>query len=279
MPELPEMQALAERLDEALAGQVLARAESLGFTALKTVSPGPEDVEGHVVRHIGRRGKYLVLELDDGNRLLAHLSQGGRVDLERPAKTTRPRGAVLRLVVADGTGVLVREHGTQRKAGWWLVGPGDQGPLERLGPEPDDPAFLELVRHGDDGRRLHTLLRDQRTVAGIGRGYADDILHRARLSPFASLRSLDDDGRDRLLDAVRSVLDEALARERQRTGGLSEGKLGQRFVVHNRAGEPCPTCATTLQRVSYDSHEIAYCPTCQTAGRTLADRRMSRLLR
>jgi len=279
MPELPELQALAERLDEALTGRVLERVQPLGFTGLKTVAPPPEALAGAAVRHVGRRGKYLIVEFAGGIRVLVHLSQAGRLDLEDPAKATRPRGAVVRLAFTDGTAVLVREHGTQRKAGWWLLAPGDEGPLARLGPEPFDPAFAELVNHGDSTRRLHTLLRDQRTVTGIGRGYADDILHRARLSPFASLRSLDPEARARLLDAVHAVLDDALGRERRRTGGLSEGKLGDRFGVHNRAGEPCPTCSATLRRVAYDSHEIVYCPECQTGGRTLADRRMSRLLR
>lgn len=132
---------------------------------------------------------------------------------------------------------------------------------------------------GDSTRHLHTWLRDQRVVAGIGRGHADDILHRARRSPFASLRSLDAAGRADLLDAVGSVLGEALGRERERTGGLSAARLGDRFAVHGRAGQPCPRCGETLRRVAYDSYEIDYCPACQTGGRVLADRRLSRLLK
>jgi formamidopyrimidine-DNA glycosylase len=117
-------------------------------------------------------------------------------------------------------------------------------------------------------------------VAGIGRGWGDDILHRARLSPFASLRSLTPDQREALLTAANDVLAEALELERTRQGGLSESKLGGRFKVHNRFGEPCPTpCGDTLERVSFESYEMAYCPTCQTGGKVLADRRLSRLLK
>jgi formamidopyrimidine-DNA glycosylase len=175
--------------------------------------------------------------------------------------------------------LLVREHGTERKAGWWIVGEGDDGPLEKLGPEPDNEEFARLVREGTDGRRIHTLLRDQRTVSGVGRGYADDALHRARLSPYASLKTLDADERERLLDSVRAVLADGLERERTRTGGLSENKLGGHFVVHGKAGVPCPVCGDDLKRVSYESHEVVYCPRCQTGGKVLADRRLSRLIK
>lgn len=278
MPELPQMQALAERLGAAFAGATLERYELLGFSGLKTASPSPDDLVGLPLEGFGRRGKYLLLEFAGGTRVAIHLSQAGRVDIEMPPKATKPRGSVVRLVFGPGA-VLVREHGTQRKAGWWVLGPGDEGPMASLGPEPDEPAFADFVEHGDDNRHLHTILRDQRTVAGIGRGFADDILHRAQLSPFASLRGLDADARRRLLEAVADVLGEGLAGERQRQGGLSEAKLGGRFMIHNHAGEPCPRCGEALQRVSFESHEVVYCPRCQTGGRVLADRRLSRLLR
>jgi formamidopyrimidine-DNA glycosylase len=159
-----------------------------------------------------------------------------------------------------------------------VLAEGDDGPLAKLGPEPDSPEFERLVLEGEDGRRVHTILRDQRTVAGIGRGYSDDILHRAKLSPYASLASVEPGQRRELLAAVGSVLDDALAAERRRTGGL-QTKIGDHFRVHGRYGEPCPECGDDLRRVSYESHEVTYCPTCQTGGKVLADRRLSRLIR
>jgi formamidopyrimidine-DNA glycosylase len=279
VPELPQMQALAERLGDELTGKVLEDVEPLGFSALKTVLPAPESLVGSPVVGVGRRAKYVVLDFGESGCILLHLSQAGRLDLEDPPKKTRAKGSVVRLRFADGPAVLVREYGTERKAAWWVLAPGDDGPLERLGPEPDSDEFAELVLQGDDGRRVHTLLRDQRTVSGVGRGYADDALWRAQLSPYASLKSLDADQRARLLEAVRAVMADGLERERGRTGGLSQPKLGEHFEVHARYGSPCPRCGETLRRVSYESHEVTYCPHCQTGDKVLADRRMSRLVK
>jgi formamidopyrimidine-DNA glycosylase len=244
---------------------------------------------GRRLERVGRRGKYLVLEWDDAKRLLIHLSQAGRVDLEQPPKSNRGgKGGVVRFrFVPPDTGdadevpqgLLVREWGTERKAAWWVLAPGDEGPLDRLGPEPDSDDFATFVLRGDDRRRIHTWLRDQRTVAGVGRGYADDALWRAQLSPYATLPKLSADERQRLLGAVRSVMADGLTRERGRIGGLSEPRLGEHFDVHGRAGESCMRCGDTLRRVSYESHEVAYCPTCQTDGKLLADRRLSRLVK
>jgi formamidopyrimidine-DNA glycosylase len=284
VPELPQMQALSERLDAALRGAVLEGYEPLGFSALKTVVPPPDAMVGRELRSVGRRGKYLVFDFGEPGRVLVHLSQAGRVDLEEPPKRTRGKGSVVRLrfLLPDGEthgALLVREYGTERKAAWWVLAPGDDGPLERLGPEPDSEEFAELLLHGDDRRRVHTILRDQRTVSGVGRGYADDALWRAQLSPYASLASLADAQRERLLDAVRAVMAEGLERERGRTGALSQPKLGEHFEVHGRHGTPCPRCGDGMRRVSYESHEITYCPACQTGGKVLADRRMSRLVK
>jgi formamidopyrimidine-DNA glycosylase len=279
------MQALAERLAEAVGGRALVGYEPIGFSSLKTVVPAPDALVGHTLMLVGRRGKYLVAEFDDGHRLLVHLSQAGRLDVEpQPKKTRGGKGGVVRLRFAGddggvGPALLVREFGTERKAAWWVLAPGDDGPLERLGPEPDADAFAEFVLRGDDKRRIHTWLRDQRTVAGIGRGYADDALWRAGISPYATLVQLDDAARGALLDAVRGVLADGLDRERTRTGGLSEPKLGGHFEVHGRAGTPCPRCGAELHRVSYESYEVVYCPPEQTGGKILADRRMSRLLK
>ena len=151
----------------------------------------------------------------------------------------------------------MREFGRERKAGWWVLAPGDDGPLAKLGPEPISDEFAEVVLEGSDGRRVHTILRDQRTVAGIGRGYSDDILHAAKLSPYASLASLSAEERRALFDAVRRVLLEALEVERRRSGGLPT-KIGDHFTVHGRYGTPCPRCGDDLRRVSYESHEVTY---------------------
>ena len=277
MPELPEVQALAERLGAAFAGWTFSRFDLLQFSSLKTVSPRPSELLGRVLGRVGRRGKYLVLELG-GPRILVHLSQGGRVDLEDPPKMTKPRGAVARLRFDGRPSILVKEFGRERKAGVWALAEGDDGPLAALGPEPDSPAFERLVLEGDDARRVHTTLRDQRTVAGVGRGYSDDILHHARLSPTAVLAKLSTEQRTALLAAVGGVLGEALEIERERTGGLTT-TIGDHFVVHGKHGTPCPVCGDDLRRISYGSHEITYCPACQTGGRVLADRRLSRLVR
>jgi formamidopyrimidine-DNA glycosylase len=277
MPELPEVQALAERLEQSLAGATLARVDPLAFSALKTVIPSADQLVGKRLDGVGRRGKFLVFSFQD-LRLLIHLSQGGRIDLVPRAKETRPRGATLRLRFDRDPALLVKEFGTERKVGWWVLGADDPGPLAKLGPEPFSAEFDAFVRTGDDTGRIHALLRDQRSVAGIGRGYSDDILHRAMLSPYRSLASLGPGERERLLEAIHGVLGEALAVERRRTGGLPP-KLGDHFTVHAKYGTPCPRCGGDLRRVSYQSHEVTYCPRCQTGGKVLADRRLSRLLK
>jgi formamidopyrimidine-DNA glycosylase len=273
------MQALAERLDAALGGAVLERADLLGFASLKTVEPAPDVLVGRRLERVTRRGKYALLCFEGRYRIALHLSQAGRVDLEVPPKATRPRGALVRFSCSGPPiAILVREHGTQRKARWWVLGPGDEGPLATLGPEPDSEAFAELVRRNQSPRRLYTWLRDQHVVAGIGRGYADDALHLAQLSPFAAAGSLDAGARERLLAAIGAALAEGLEAERGRKGGLSGGRLGEHFRIHGRVGQTCPRCGETIRRVSFDSYEVAYC-TCQTGGTVLADRRLSRLLR
>jgi formamidopyrimidine-DNA glycosylase len=277
MPELPEMQALSERLEVIYGGATLKRLDLLQFSSLKTVSPSPGDLYGSSVARLGRRGKYVIFYIGD-NKLMLHLSQGGRVDIEDPPKATKPKGSIARLHFDGRPSMLVKEFGTERKAALWVLVADDPGPLEKLGPEPDSDEFAEFIRTGEDRRRLHTMLRDQRTVAGIGRGFADDILHDAKLAPFDPLSSLNAEQRDTLLTSTHRALDAALERERTREGGLPT-KMQGRFVVHNRYGEPCPRCGDTLRRVSYESYEVTYCSTCQTKGKVLADRRMSRLLK
>ena len=278
MPELPEIRALAERLHEVAGGGTVRGADVLQFSSLKTVSPRATDLPGAVVERVSSLGKYVVVELGDGRRVLVHLSQGGRVDVEAPPKSTKPRGAVVRFRIEDRPSILVKEFGKQRKAGWWVLAHGDDGPLAKLGPEVLSAEADALLRTATDNRRVHTILRDQRTIAGVGRGYSDDILHRAQLSPTSQLAKLDDAQRGTLVAAVHDVLTDALEAERQRSGGLPT-KIGDHFVVHNRAGQPCPRCGADLRRVSYEDYEVTYCPDCQTGGRVLADRRLSRLLR
>jgi len=278
VPELPEIRAMSERLDEVVAGAAFERADVLQFSSLKTYAPRPDELVGAVATRVSSLGKYTIVGFEDDRRLLVHLSQGGRVDVEAPPKQTKPRGSVVRLRFAERPSILVKEFGTQRKAGWWVLAAGDDGPLERLGPEALSPEADTLLRTLTDTRRVHTILRDQRTIAGMGRGYTDDVLHEAELSPTSQLGKLDAEQRERLVAAIHRIIDQALVAERKRTGGLPT-KIGDHFTVHNRAGEPCPRCGADLRRVSYESHEVTYCPTCQTGGKRLSDRRLDRLLR
>lgn len=268
---------MVERIEEVVGGSTFEGARALQFSALKTYAPPPESLAGRTVEGMSRRGKFAVFELG-GPRIAFHLSQGGRVDVEDPPKTTKPKGAVVRFRFAERPSILLKEYGTERKAGWWVLAEGDDGPLAKLGLEPFAAEFEDWLTSSDDRRRVHTILRDQRTVAGIGRGYTDDALHSAHLSPYASLGTLDAGQRKALLDAIRQVLIDGLAHERRRSGGLPN-KVGDHWVVHGRHGTPCPTCGEDLRRVSYESYEVTYCPACQTGGKVLADRRMSRLVR
>jgi len=278
MPEMPEIQALAERVGEAVGGAALEGFDLLQFSSLKTVTPRPAEFVGRRLHEVGRRGKYLILDYDGGDRMLVHLSQGGRLDVEAPPKSTKPRGSVARFRFAERPSLLVKEFGKERKAGVWSLAGGDEGPLAALGPEALSDEASTLIRESADGRRVHTILRDQRTVAGVGRGYSDDALHHARLSPYAVLGKLDADERERLVTGLREILHAAVEVERRRSGGLPT-KLGDHFTVHGRWGQPCPRCGADLRRVSYESHEVTYCPNCQTGGKVLADRRLSRLIR
>lgn len=281
MPELPVIRALAERIETQFSGQEVAGVVLLQFSCLKTVEPPIDALAGGTLAGVASYGKYLVLPVGD-LRVVLHLSQAGRVTFEEPAKTSRGRGGVLRLNFArdpEGTAALfVHEFGRERRVGIWVLAGDDPGPLAKLGPEALDPVVRELLMTSGDKRRLHTVLRDQRFVAGIGRGHADDILHRARLAPMRSLASLDEAERHRLHESLVEDLTLRLDVERGREGGLP-AKLSEDWRVHGHWGEPCPHCATELARVSYEEYEMTYCPRCQTEGKILADRRRSRFLK
>jgi formamidopyrimidine-DNA glycosylase len=278
MPEMPEIQALAERVQNAVGGATLDGFDLLQFSSLKTVTPRPAELVGRRLEDVGRRGKYLILDFERGDRMLVHLSQGGRLDIEVPPKATKPRGSVARLRFSEAPSLLIKEFGKERKAGVWSLAEGDEGPLAALGPEALSEEAATFFRESADARRVHTILRDQRTVAGVGRGYSDDALHHAKLSPYAVLGKLDAEERERLIAALRAILTDAVEVEQRRSGGLPT-KLGDHFTVHGRWGQPCPRCGADLRRVSYESHEVTYCPDCQTGGKILADRRLSRLIR
>ncbi|MBP7930663.1 MAG: hypothetical protein KAZ88_15340 [Acidimicrobiia bacterium] len=284
MPEYPEMQALAERLVEFADGSPMASISILSFSSLASVIPSYDDLIGSRLVSAHARGKYLIVDTEKGSaegvRLVMHMSQAGRLNFENDAKKTKPRGSLARFVFDNSRAVLFREFGTERKAKWWVVAAGEPGPTADLGPNVDSAEARAFILESSDSGRLYTVLRDQRKLAGIGRGYTDDICHRAKVSPFASLKGLSAEQRTVLADAIESVVAEALHDERLRTGGLPD-KLGDRFSIHRRVGEQCPeeTCVDTLERVSFSGYELVYCPTCQTDGKQLADRRLSRLLK
>jgi formamidopyrimidine-DNA glycosylase len=278
MPEMPEIQALAERVRDAVGGATLDGFDLLQFSSLKTVTPRPAELVGRRLEDGGRRPKNQILGLHRGDPIHVHLPLGGRLDDEAPPKATKPRGSVARLRFAEAPSLLIKEFGKERKAGVWSLVAGDDGPLAALGPEALSEEAATFFRESADARRVHTILRDQKTVAGVGRGYSDDALHHAKLSPYAVLGKLDAGERERLIEGLRVILTDALEAERRRSGGLPT-KLGDHFTVHGRWGQPCPRCGADLRRVSYESHEVTYCPDCQTGGKVLADRRLSRLIR
>jgi formamidopyrimidine-DNA glycosylase len=278
VPEMPEVQAHAERLTDAYAGATLDRFRPLTFTALKTFSPAPEEAGGHPLVEVGRRGKHLLLRFEPVT-FVVHLMQGGRLkpDAKQAAK---PKGGLARWTFADGGALLLTEAGTERKAGVWVVAgdPGGQEPLDELGPEADtlDHAALGTLL-ADNPMRLHGWLRDQHILAGLGRRLANEICHRAKLSPFAATGKLDDDAVERLHAAIGECVAESLAYERTRSDmSSSKERPG---AVHHRTGDACPVCGDTVRAVEYRSYTVNYCPTCQTGGKVLADNTTSKFLK
>jgi formamidopyrimidine-DNA glycosylase len=278
VPEMPEVQAHAERLTEWYGGDVLERFRPLAFTALKTATPAPESAQGHPLLEVGRRGKHLLLRFEPVT-FVVHLMQGGRLK-EDPKQAAKPRGGQARWSFADGRALLLTEAGTERKAGVWVVTgePDGQPPLDDLGPEADtldrDTLAVLLEEHG---MRLHGWLRDQRILAGLGRRLANEICHRAQLSPFANTAKLDADAVDRLYAAMQECIAESLAYERTRQDMSSSAE--RPGAVHHREKEACPVCGDTVRAVEYRSYTVNYCPTCQTGGKVLADNTTSKFLK
>ncbi len=278
MPELPEIQAHAERLHEAFGGTALERFTPLTFSVLKTATPAPEGAYGVALASVGRRGKHLLLDFGDLT-FVVHLMQGGRLKPDEK-QSAKPRFGQARWRFADGRALLLTEAGTERKAGVWVLA-GDvreQAPLHGLGPEADalDVATLQglLTEHP---MRLHGFLRDQHILAGLGRLLANEVCHRARLSPFANTAKLGADEVARLGEAITACIAEGLAFER----GLTEmsSSADRPAHVHHRTGEACPVCGDTVRAVEYSRYTVAYCATCQTGGKVLADNTTSKFLK
>lgn len=276
MPELPEIHAHSRRLDAAFRGVTLQRFEPLSFTALKTFSPPPEDAHGAPLDRVGDRGKHLLLTFG-AITFVVHLMQGGRLKPDT-SKARRPRNGVARWHFADGRRLLLTEAGTERKAGVWVVtgDPLTQEPLAELGVNADAVALDELrALLVASGRRLHTFLRDQRALAGVGRRLANEVCHSAKLSPFAPTNSLDAEQTERLHRALCNAIAEGVASEEQRSDmSASKDRPAQ---VHGRTGQPCPVCGDEVREITYNRYTVSYCATCQTGGRILADNALSRL--
>lgn len=287
MPELPEVEALRSFLTDRLTGATIARTELLAFSALKTFQLPLSALHGAEITQVRRYGKFLAID-GSGTWLVFHLARAGWLQWRdaMPAKPARPgRGPLsLRVVLADDSGFDLTEMGTQRKLAVYVVeDPSDVPMLATLGPDPladdfDSDALAAILAKA--GRsQLKGVLRDQRVIAGIGNAYSDEILHAARLSPFKPANALSDEEHARLFAAVKDELHGAIGRSVGRAAKELKGekKLGLR--VHGRTGQPCGVCGTPIAEVSFADSSLQYCPTCQTGGKPLADRRLSRLLK
>jgi formamidopyrimidine-DNA glycosylase len=282
VPELPEVEITARRLTEAVAGEVVESSLAPGLNALKTFDPPLHAVDGQVLGGVGRRGKMLVVRAGEDLVLLVHLMSAGRLQLFDSRATLRDRTSRLLLRLAGGRELRLREFGTKQRAWVKVLRAGELDADEAvasLGPEawPDPPVdFAALLDHP---RPLHGLLRDQRVIAGIGRSWVDEILHAARLSPFKRGSDLDDEEAAAVRSATVEVLAGALAHYETAVTLPIPDKLPLPLTVHRRQGEPCPRCGDELEAVFYEDYVMSYCPTCQTGGKLLKDRRLSRLLK
>jgi formamidopyrimidine-DNA glycosylase len=286
VPELPEVQALADDLRARLEDRAVARLDVVAFSALKTFSPPPSALQGLFVSGVSRHGKFLDIAVDELH-LVVHLARGGwirwRDDL--PSVPARPGKGPLaaRLALDDGSGLDFTEAGTQKRLAIYVVEGVDQIPgIARLGPDPLDAAFtidvLASILKAAGRSQLKGVLRDQSVIAGIGNAYSDEILHVAKMSPFKPAAMPPEDV-ERLYVAISATLRDAVSRSE----GLSASELKKEkksgLRVHGRTGEACPVCGDTVREVSFADSSLQYCPTCQTGGKPLADRRLSRLLK
>jgi formamidopyrimidine-DNA glycosylase len=275
MPEFPEVEAWRRELDGPVSAFPIERAGPAHIATLKTFDPPLRALDGRRLAGAERRAKRLLFATDDGELVvLVHLMTAGRLRYLRPGEK-RPKTPAFRLRFTDGGELVLTEAGSKKRAGVWLLEPeAAEAELAHLGPE----AYrIGAERLGEicatESRRLHALLRDQRLIAGIGRAWANEILHYARLSPYALAPDLDAEEVERLATAI----DEELGRGLElRLRGANDAKT---YRVHDRLREPCYVCGTPIARVDFEEHTIYYCPECQTGGRVLKDRRLSRLLR
>jgi formamidopyrimidine-DNA glycosylase len=275
LPELPEVEAWRRQLDPLVKRSPIEKAGPAHIATLKTFDPPLSALDGEGFRGVERRAKRFLLPTDDGELVvMVHLMSAGRLKYvasgAKGAKTP-----AFRLRFLDGGELQLTEAGAKKRAGVWLLRPDEvQEELAHLGPEADTLSVEDVGRIlTSDSRRLHSLLRDQRLIAGIGRAWANEILWSARLSPYALSTQVDKDGTERLATAIHDELARGLE---LRIAGANDAKT---YRVHNKLGEPCARCGTPLARVDFEEHTIYYCPTCQTDGRVLKDRRLSRLLK
>ncbi|MER5769788.1 Fpg/Nei family DNA glycosylase [Streptomyces sp. NPDC001985] len=290
MPELPEVESLREFLDTHLVGEEIVRVLPLAISVLKTYDPPLSAVEGREVTAVARYGKWLDLTAGDGPgrlHLVVHLARAGWLRWRDEIPDTPPRPGkgplALRVRLASGGGFDLTEAGTTKRLAVHLVrDPAEVPGIARLGPDPlagdfDRAAFAALI--AGERRRIKGALRDQSLIAGIGNAYSDEILHAAKMSPFKPVHNLGEDEITGLYEALRATLTEAVERSRGVAAGRLKAEKKSGLRVHGRTGEPCPVCGDTIREVSFSDSSLQYCPTCQTGGKPLADRRLSRLLK
>ncbi|BBX90760.1 Fpg/Nei family DNA glycosylase [Mycolicibacterium boenickei] len=284
MPELPEVEALADHLRRHATGREVTRIDVSALSVLKTFDPPTTALHGQTVTGANRWGKYLGLEVGPWH-LITHLSRAGWLrwsDKLAPTPLKPGKGPIaLRVHLGEGVGFDLTEAGTQKRLAVWVVAdPLDVPQIASLGPDALslDSAGLAGVLAGNSGR-IKTVITDQKVIAGIGNAYSDEILHVAKLSPFATAGKLTDAQLGALHDAMISVLTDAVTRSVGQQAATLKGEKRSGLRVHARTGLPCPVCGDTVREVSFADKSFQYCPTCQTGGKVLADRRMSRLLK